>query len=230
MRQWMRSHLTYANVMATVAVFLVLSGGTAVALSGTNTVQSDDLGPGAQVKAADVATGAVGSAAVTNDSLTGADISEATLTGDARKLVYEASATDDSATDPPKKTLGTVGGYTIKGQCGKSPIFGGMDGYARIYVNGPAGTANTFWSENENDTTDRGPHSTGLQVPANFDLQIASIEVSSGTGQGSPDYERGAGTALLKSGSTLVQLDFHAVADLRSGGSCFIYATATRAT
>ena len=30
MRQWIRSHLTYANVMATGAVFLVLGGGTAL--------------------------------------------------------------------------------------------------------------------------------------------------------------------------------------------------------
>jgi len=74
MREWIRSHLTYANVMATLAVFLVLSGGTAVALSGSNTVQSDDLGPGAQVKAADVADGAVGSAGVANESLTGQDV------------------------------------------------------------------------------------------------------------------------------------------------------------
>jgi hypothetical protein len=69
-----RSHLTYANVMATIAVFLVLGGGSAVALSGSNTVQSDDLGPGAQVKAPDVAAGAVGSAAVINESLTGQDV------------------------------------------------------------------------------------------------------------------------------------------------------------
>ena len=32
----LRSHLTYANVMATIAVFLVLSGGAAVALKGSN--------------------------------------------------------------------------------------------------------------------------------------------------------------------------------------------------
>ena len=74
MRRRLRSQLTYANVMATIAVFLVLGGGSAVALNGTNTVQSDDLGPGAQVKAPDVAAGAVGSAAVTNESLTGQDI------------------------------------------------------------------------------------------------------------------------------------------------------------
>jgi hypothetical protein len=38
MRQRLRSHLTYANVMATLAVFLVVTGGTAVALQGSNTV------------------------------------------------------------------------------------------------------------------------------------------------------------------------------------------------
>jgi hypothetical protein len=37
-RQRIRPRLTYANVMATLAVFLVLSGGTAVALNGSNTV------------------------------------------------------------------------------------------------------------------------------------------------------------------------------------------------
>ena len=74
MRQGLRSHLTYANVMATIAVFIAISGGTAVALNGTDTVQSDDLGPGAQVMAPDVADNAVNSADVTNESLTGADI------------------------------------------------------------------------------------------------------------------------------------------------------------
>jgi len=36
---------------------------------------------------------------------------------------------------------------------------------------------------------------------------------------------------MLKTSSTLVQVDFNAVADNRSGNeSCFIYGTATRAT
>ena len=74
MRERFRSHLTYANVISTLCLFLLLGGGSAVALNGTNTVQSDDLGPGAQVKAPDVAAGAVGSAAVTNESLTGQDV------------------------------------------------------------------------------------------------------------------------------------------------------------
>ena len=53
MRQRIRSHLTYANVMATIAVFLVLGGGSAVALSGSNTVFSDDIVDN-QVQSADV--------------------------------------------------------------------------------------------------------------------------------------------------------------------------------
>ncbi len=78
MRQ-VRTHLTYANVMATIAIFLLLGGGSAVALSGSNTVQSDDLGPGAQVKAADVAADAVASGKVANGSLTAADANTTSL-------------------------------------------------------------------------------------------------------------------------------------------------------
>ena len=69
-----RRHLTYANVMVTLLAFIVLTGGTAVALNGANTVQSDDLGPGAQVKAADVADNAVNSADMAPESVTGLDV------------------------------------------------------------------------------------------------------------------------------------------------------------
>jgi hypothetical protein len=68
-----RQHLR-SNIVGYIALFFALSTGSAVALGGSNTVQSDDLGPGAQVKAPDVAAGAVGSAAVINESLTGQDI------------------------------------------------------------------------------------------------------------------------------------------------------------
>src|SRR3954465_7848074 len=74
-----RQHLSYANVMATIAVFLVLSGGTAIALSGSDTVQSDDLGPGSQVKAPDVAANAVNGSDVVDGSITGADIAPSAL-------------------------------------------------------------------------------------------------------------------------------------------------------
>jgi hypothetical protein len=52
--------LTYANVASTLALFFALAGGTtAIALSGKNTVQRDDIAPNA-VGASELAKGAVG--------------------------------------------------------------------------------------------------------------------------------------------------------------------------
>jgi hypothetical protein len=73
-----RSRLTYANVVASLSLFLVLSGGTAVALTGSNTVFSDDIVDG-QVKAADLGPASVAGSEVQDNSLTGADVKESTL-------------------------------------------------------------------------------------------------------------------------------------------------------
>ncbi len=88
-----RSRLTYANVVSTVALFLVLTGGVAYA---ADTIFSSDIVDG-EVKAEDIATAAVRtqelgtnqirSADVRDDSLaggglTGADIALNTLTSD----------------------------------------------------------------------------------------------------------------------------------------------------
>ena len=56
-----RRHFTFSNVASGLALFLVISGGTAVALRGTNTVFSNDIVNG-QVKPADLAKSAGGQA------------------------------------------------------------------------------------------------------------------------------------------------------------------------
>ena len=61
--------------------------GSAVAVSASNTVQSDDLGPGAQVKAPDVAANAINGSDVVDDSLGGADTARRRLSGRTRKLI-----------------------------------------------------------------------------------------------------------------------------------------------
>jgi hypothetical protein len=76
MIQRFRGQLTYANVMATMAVFIAL-GGSAWALS-RNSVGSRQLKPNA-VKTSDVADNAVTSPKVADGSLNGGDIDEATL-------------------------------------------------------------------------------------------------------------------------------------------------------
>lgn len=48
-----RDRLSYGNVIATLALFLALGGGTAIALNGTNTVDSGDIING-QVRGVDV--------------------------------------------------------------------------------------------------------------------------------------------------------------------------------
>lgn len=80
--------LSYANVTATLALFVALAGGAYAAGLGKNVVKSRNIAPGA-VRTADLAkravkTAKIGSNAVTGakiapDSITGAQVSEATL-------------------------------------------------------------------------------------------------------------------------------------------------------
>lgn len=93
--------LTYANIVSTLALFLVLSGGTAVALSGSNTVFSDDITNG-EVKNGDVGANAIKGGKVTNNSLTGSDVTD--LTGgdiDESSLarVPRAASADNASAD-----------------------------------------------------------------------------------------------------------------------------------
>ena len=71
----MRKHLTYANVMATLAVMLVVAGGTAYA---ANTVFSTDIVNG-EVKSVDIGTNQVRSADVQNEGANGGGLTSADL-------------------------------------------------------------------------------------------------------------------------------------------------------
>jgi hypothetical protein len=67
-----RPRLSYANVVSTLCLILVVGGGVAYA---ANTVGSDDIING-QVKSVDIGTGQVRSVDVGNDNLTGADVAD----------------------------------------------------------------------------------------------------------------------------------------------------------
>lgn len=75
----MRARLTYANVVATLSLFLVVSGGVAWALA-TNSVKSRHIAPG-QVKSGDLRVNAVTGAHVRDDSLASADVRPDGLNG-----------------------------------------------------------------------------------------------------------------------------------------------------
>ena len=73
----MRQRLTYANVVSTIALFLVLAGGAAYA---ADTVFSTDIVDG-QVRNVDLGGGAVTSEKVADNSLLGRDVFDNTLKG-----------------------------------------------------------------------------------------------------------------------------------------------------
>jgi hypothetical protein len=96
----LRQRLGYAEVMATVAVFVAL-GGSSYALTGgsigsrelkDNAIRSADLRDNG-VRARDVRNGTLGTADVHDDALTGADIRESTL-----ETVPSASTANRAAT------------------------------------------------------------------------------------------------------------------------------------
>jgi hypothetical protein len=122
-----RDHLTYANLMATIAVFLVLSGGTAVALSGSNTVFSVDIVndqvnsldvrndtlSGGGLAAADLKPGSVGSSEVVNGSLRTSDLSSAIPAARVTNSALESTANHvDEALSFDSERYDTAGMHT----------------------------------------------------------------------------------------------------------------------
>ena len=203
-----------AMIVACIALFVAL-GGTAVALNGSNTVQSDDIGPGAQVKAPDVAANAVNGAKIVDNSVTGRDVNESTLNGfvRGRMLDFNLAANGPNVAPTP---IATVGPYKLRGKCF---IVGGSL-YLNVYANGPAGFAEAEWSEVHNDTDDSGDHSYSSRPSANVDTQVLTFGVQQG-------FNRYGGTLLLRSNTgKLVQVVFSTVLD-RNAPACHVWGTAT---
>ena len=101
-----RKRLTYANVMSTIAVFLVLGGATALAAAklGKNSVGTNQIKKNA-VTTAKIKNGAVTGGKVKNGSLTGTQVNAATL----GTVPNATNATN--ATNAGNAT--TVGGMTV---------------------------------------------------------------------------------------------------------------------
>lgn len=81
----LRNRLTYANVMSSLAVFLVLGGATAFAATkiGANQLKANSVKTGKIVKEAvttsKIKNNAVNTAKIANDAVTGAKVNEGTL-------------------------------------------------------------------------------------------------------------------------------------------------------
>jgi hypothetical protein len=97
----LRPRLTYANVAATIALFLAVGGGTVYAALGLgkNDVHSKNLAPRA-VKASDIAKNAVSSPKIKDGSVQAADIAAGVIANDIADVT-------GSATGGPKGSVNT---------------------------------------------------------------------------------------------------------------------------
>jgi hypothetical protein len=112
---WVRRRLTYANVMATVAVFIALGAGAYAAGLGRNTVKSKQIKAGA-VKTSEIADGAVNSAKVADGSLSAADFADGSfdtpqqLLDKLKQVDGSGSGLDaDTVAGISSKAIGTLG-------------------------------------------------------------------------------------------------------------------------
>jgi hypothetical protein len=125
-----RKRLTYANVLSTLAVFLLLGGATAVAASlGKNSVGSKQLKKNA-VTTAKIKKNAVTTAKIKAKAVTGAKVKDGSLTGADINLgtlgTVPSAATANSLvgrfpfqlyTDPGLTTIGQFGPFTVRASC-----------------------------------------------------------------------------------------------------------------
>jgi hypothetical protein len=157
-----RKRLTYANVMSSIAVFLVLGGATALAASqlgkksvGTKQLKSNSV-TSAKIKANAVTTAKIKKKAVTSAKIKGGAVTTEKIAagavgaaqlgagsvGNAQTQlvkVFKAGAVPaigEEATSP-KVPLGSVGPFTFYGKCFKT----GVEIEARTYVELTSGVA-----------------------------------------------------------------------------------------
>ena len=102
-----RARLTYANVVSTLCLFLVLGGGTAVALHGKNSVFSDDI-KNQQVKSKDVRNNGLKGVDVRGDSINASDIAGVQALGASNRVVLGLGES---------RTLVSSGSLSLRARC-----------------------------------------------------------------------------------------------------------------
>ena len=124
-----RAKLTYANVISTICLFLLLGGGAAYAAShlGKNSVGSNQLKKNSVTNAkikknaittAKISDGAVTGAKVLDRSLTGADIDQGTLTSVRASNVSTIAISGDESCSPALPLpSGVTSSHISKGTC-----------------------------------------------------------------------------------------------------------------
>jgi hypothetical protein len=126
-----RTRITYANVMSSLAVFLVLGGATAFAASGLgrNSVGSKQLKRNA-VTGVKIKKGAVTGAKIKSGSITGTQIKSGSLDG-SKINVGSLGTVPSAASAASAASAGSVSGFGHKGVVGLSATIGATEESAR---------------------------------------------------------------------------------------------------
>ena len=206
MHRRFREHLTYANVVSTLTLFIVLGTGTAYAthlvVNSSDVVNesllSEDLKDGAAVRSSDVANGqitgadladgTVASADLRNESITGGDVAPDTLTG--------ADIREGTLGQVQTATLGGLGRSAASASCSPPTsayvrcvqVSLDLQSPARVLLNGRvtafsqevgAGTARCRWA----GVAESGPVSVFVES-ASQDMSLVGLTSVIPAGQG----------------------------------------------
>ena len=170
----LRKRLTYANVMSSIAVFLVLGGATAVAAKkiGSNELKSNS------VTTAKLKKNAVTAAKIKKNAVTTAKLKNGAVTGAKVNLSTLGTVPNSAATDVIKTSKGTIGvgqeatalqygplSIVVKCFDSDEPVPDG-DLDARAYItSSTTGTVFTSW---EDGSKDLGPATPEIERALNF--------------------------------------------------------------
>lgn len=235
--KFLREKLTYANVMASLAVFLVLGGATAFAALGKNTVGTKQLKNNAvttkKIKNKAVNTNKLKSNAVTtakikNSAVTGAKVKDGSLTGADINLgtlgtVPSAAVANNIAgrtpfhlyTGPGLTTIATFGPFTVRGNCRIND--GGTD-FAELEL--LTSVDNAVMDDNSGDEF------------SPFDVTDNPAEmISESAATGVVDFESGSGefAAVAPDGTTILSGEQAVGVNIAGhAGQCFFAAVINR--
>jgi len=181
-------------------------------LNGSNTVQSDDLGPGAQVKAPDVADNAVNGADVKDGSLGIGDLS-----ANARVHKLEFGAPQGTAKTP----IATIGNAQISVQCLEGP---GVFVYLKN-VSTKTGTMNVFLTDQQSSNGSVVLHSSGQFVGAGDEFTVDANDDTVTRGIAAGAFQRAEGQVVFRTPGRVTTINFHGFTTTNGGSRCEFYGT-----
>jgi hypothetical protein len=223
-----RPRLTYANVVSSLCLFILLGGGAYAAMElPRNSVGTKQLKKHA-VTLAKVATGVKsalrGPRGAKGDSCLPTKpncVGPRGAAGPGALPLLRESVAPGTYCASCATSFGTVGGYEIKYQCYR---VNGDHVVIALYVRGSAGRVQVQWTYNRNDA-DPSPFTStyARSVSAQTDTELTNTVASTGN-----DYVRMVGTALVSplTGNGVVTIVYSLIAAHAGSGHCNVYGSA----